>query len=430
MKRPSQDRLLTTVSSKWRWAAFGFLFAMILLAQPYQKYWTLDNEAYHVTADADIQIKALEEGDLGRRICLPLMGVFAAIAFSRTAKNKLSIQGALGPSVIFFFAWACLSVTWADDLLLTVKRVVILLLLFLASLAIARQFSAEEILEFAFFSSGSILILGFVSTVSIGRFHPLEASYRFGGIMHPNDQAQCCSILLLSSLALAGTKKGRLLGYYLVTAVALSFLVLTKSRTAFASALLAWLVYGSIRLSRMQITACLLLLICAAGLVYLFQGDDLLSGMRTALFLGRMDESSGTLNSRLPLWQECAGYFWEAPVLGYGYNSFWTAHHYSSIGASQEWGMGSAHNGYLDLALGVGSVGLISFVSILIVATRRAVIWAFSSRSAFYAFAAAFLVDFSLNNFLESIILFPNIIILLLYILLAKVGFAHAETQQ
>lgn len=421
------DTNVPVMSLKFRLSLFVFLYLVIYFSQPYNVFWTQDNPEYRVTSDADVQIYALKEGYLGRQICLPLLGFFGIITLFRQRRNKVCVQGFLGGLILFFLCWACLSVTWAENPFLATKRLAVLILLSTGALAVAKQFTLREIAEFTFVSGGLTVVSGLLSTVSLGMFHPFDPEYRFGGVMHPNDQAICCSMFLIAAVSLADDNFRSRLLYYSAALIAFIFLVLTKSRTAFASVIIALTFYGYLKLSRKMIVASVMFIIFSTCLLYLVVGDDLLAGVKTALFLGRMDDSTGTLNSRMPLWEECIQYAGAHPMLGYGYNSFWTAYHYSKIGTALGWGMGSAHNGYIDLVLGVGVVGASTFIVALLLAIVRSVALSVST-SSHYAFISVMLVYICLNNFLESMILLPHLSTFLLYVLLAKIGFVNNYT--
>jgi O-antigen ligase len=46
------------------------------------------------------------------------------------------------------------------------------------------------------------------------------------------------------------------------------------------------------------------------------------------------------------------------PLAGYGFESFWTGDHIRDISAQEGWTVPISHNGFIELMLGVGVVGL------------------------------------------------------------------------
>lgn len=418
---------------KFRLFLFTGLFLIFYFSQPYHVFRTGGSEDYHVTADPDIQIAAMQKGYAGRQICLTILGAVGAAALFRRKGDKLSVRGLHGGLIAFFPAWACLTVFWADDPVLTAKRLGVFILLGLGALAAAKYFTLREIAEFIFVSGAMAAASGLIAAIMTGTFHPFAREYRFGGLMHPNDQGICCGLFLISAIALAdlsgGARKRHL--YHAAALAALLFLVLTRSRTAFAGTMIAVLVYGCLRMRGKMLIASAMLAIIVLCVSYLLFGDDLFSGMQSAFLLGRTDHSIGTLNSRLPLWEECAAYFGRRPLLGYGYNAFWTARRYADIGTDLGWGMGSAHNGYMDLALGTGLVGAGAFVMVVLLAIARSGALSIKKskarNSSGHAFVCTALIFISLVNLFESVVLLPNLATFALYLLLAKTGLAEGE---
>lgn len=80
------------------------------------------------------------------------------------------------------------------------------------------------------------------------------------------------------------------------------------------------------------------------------------------------------LTGRTDLWGYAVDNIRDKPLLGYGYGAFWT---YDSVPARRireaiNWDSAPhAHNGYLDLTLEVGLVGLISYVALLAIFAKR-----------------------------------------------------------
>jgi O-antigen ligase len=136
------------------------------------------------------------------------------------------------------------------------------------------------------------------------------------------------------------------------TPLALVLLLLTRSRTAFASIVVAAavLVLLSARPGWRRIAAAA----CAAAVMF---AVALAPGARSAVtsvaLLGR-----DTDTDRSNLWRECLEYIAERPVLGYGFNAFWTPDRVEEIGSVEQWGVAEAHSLYLEMLLDGGGVGL------------------------------------------------------------------------
>jgi exopolysaccharide production protein ExoQ len=81
------------------------------------------------------------------------------------------------------------------------------------------------------------------------------------------------------------------------------------------------------------------------------------------------------LTGRTDLWEYAIDNIRDKPLLGYGYEAFWT---YDSVPARRireaiNWDSAPhAHNGYIDLTLGVGVIGLLAYLALLTIFAKRA----------------------------------------------------------
>src|SRR5208283_2026150 len=99
----------------------------------------------------DEAVAAASHGPHGvpRGVILLSLGGFAAVSLLRKRRNPLRINGGLGHLIIFYLGWATLSVAWADDSVMALKRVVDFALLALGALAVAERFSVRQVIVLA-----------------------------------------------------------------------------------------------------------------------------------------------------------------------------------------------------------------------------------------------------------------------------------------
>jgi O-antigen ligase len=141
-------------------------------------------------------------------------------------------------------------------------------------------------------------------------------------------------------------------------------------------------------------------------------------------YLGRGSGDTMTLNGRIWLWIECRGYIGDRPLLGYGFNGFWSPERMSLISQRQGWVLGDAHSVYLDVALSLGLIGLIGFVIVLITGLIRAR-WAFrQSQDVAYAFLYSYLVFFIFHGLLESNFVRPGYSAFIFIVVLATIAYS------
>ena len=152
-------------------------------------------------------------------------------------------------------------------------------------------------------------------------------------------------------------------------AAALCLLVLSKSATGIVVLSVMVATLPLYRLVRTKFTFVIPVLI-ALGVAAV--GSAFLFNMILPSLLGMLHKDP-TLTGRTDVWEALFLSIARHPWLGYGFSAFWTAEGESSTVAQQvNWLVGGAHNGFLDVTLDLGSLGLSIFVAGYTVICRRA----------------------------------------------------------
>lgn len=183
-------------------------------------------------------------------------------------------------------------------------------------------------------------------------------------------------------------------------------LFLSDSVTALASVTLAILLMYAFNAFRFQygllVPALLVGLLLVGGALMLNAGSA--SGALKAL--GRSSDLSG----RMELWHSVIAMIHKKPMLGFGFSGFWRgASDESALVESQiGWSPVYAHNGYLEITLSLGIVGLLLFAWFAFVGIKRALFLSKMAVSSADLWPLAFLVFFLIHNLSECTILFQN----------------------
>jgi O-antigen ligase len=184
--------------------------------------------------------------------------------------------------------------------------------------------------------------------------------------------------------------------------VGLGFLVLTKSRTSIVCLILAGSIVALLGWSRKQKAALIFALLSAMLLLYVYQYDAS-SIIPKFVMASRGNASNLDLEGRVPIWELCIAYASARPLLGYGFEGFWNPSHIEWISSELHWAIPAAHNGYLDLVLSVGVIGLLLYVSQM----GQALVRSFRSyqvtQASEWAFAIALLVFYVATMLTEAI---------------------------
>jgi O-antigen ligase len=190
------------------------------------------------------------------------------------------------------------------------------------------------------------------------------------------------------------------------------FLVLTKSRTSFAACLCgisaAWYLVAS-RNKQVVVGLGLPTMVCAGLVALLLFGIELSSSASSAAQFGRgADADIMSFNGRVPLWASMFKFIGERPLLGYGYQGFWTPDRIYEVSLEQEWTVPSAHSTFVDVLLNTGLLGAMLFVLGMAVTFRRVIKRCLETTAPTDCFVFAALVYALIESIFESGFSQPN----------------------
>ena len=409
--------------AKIPWITFLFLAAVFFVAT-HDLFFSLIED---FNMPLDLLEKATIEGSLTRRIAFLSLGLLGAVSLMRQGLSRLKINGLLGWLILFYIFWSFLSIAWAEDSALTFRRLVIFAMLCLSALAVSKSFSLRDIIFFVLLSTGFYLLIGIVAEIALGTFHPIEPIYRFAGTIHPNQQGRHFAMLLIAGVTAAqSVKRGRIL-FLACILIGIIFLILTKSRTSFACAMLALFAYWALLSSLSHKITLFLVVSITFCLFLLLVGDAFFPAMRQGILLGREDPTVYTLTGRVPLWHQCLEYVAKRPLIGYGYNSFFNSRNIRTFSNSQGWALSAGHSVYLELLLNVGCIGMITFVLIFILGIKKSIKYLKIFGNIEYAFLCSLLVFFVFVGILESGLITSSFQMFLSMVVLARLGFQNPQ---
>jgi O-antigen ligase len=135
-----------------------------------------------------------------------------------------------------------------------------------------------------------------------------------------------------------------------------------------------------------------------------------------------------TLTGRVELWQMSLSSIREKPLFGYGYEAFWTERspNASLIREAVNWDTPHSHDGYIDLMLGIGAIGLGLFVLSYWSALRRAWRVACAIPAPPGAWPGTFLVLILVYQITEGSVVTGNWILWILYV---SISFALSSVE-
>ena len=247
---------------------------------------------------------------------------------------------------------------------------------------LATRYSMKEQMRLWTWVLGIGVVLSLVLPLILPYYGRLSGSW-FGIYVFKNLGACIFTITAILFLLVAlNSRKHRWISW-IIFGIALVLLVLSQGKTAYSifAISLCLMPFSKVikQQYKLQVFLLLTLLVVFGSALVLF-----VSNLEFILVdtLGKDMQ----LNGRLPLWQLILDKVYERPWLGYGSAGFWTSEHAlyvinnswagsygSNVGIGGEGVRFNAHNGYLDLLLEYGLVGLSLYICSVLTTVFRLV---------------------------------------------------------
>lgn len=418
----------------WRLVAFALLIGVFFITghniENAKMSLTRGVEEFNPeTADAFELLAQYETGSAVKGVAYLALGVFSFLSIVALQHIRpLNVRGLFPLALLFFVGWAIMSVLWAEEFGVTLNKVIIFAMLSLGAASFAQGFTDRQLVWVVLLSTGFYLLLGFGAEAVYGSFRPWVPGYRFSGSIHPNGQGMNCALLFLSALflGLQEPRFRRLL--FAVALIAFAFLVLTKSRTALGVTLVSVAAYGFLLIPAGLKIGLVALAGMGATFLAIFS-RELVPVLGQAILLGRTDagaSSANKLSGRTDLWTACFDYIADHPLLGYGYNAFWTVDRTDEVFRQIDWVSGSAHSIYVDVLLGLGVVGFLPFAVVYLTGLVRSGKFYLDTRAPVYGFFWAVMVFTLFHGLTESAFLYSSLYTFISMLILARLALRPA----
>ncbi|MEL6860501.1 MAG: O-antigen ligase [Pseudomonadota bacterium] len=351
-----------------------------------------------------------------RYLWLPIYGVvFLGLVWKAGEIARVCLRL---PFLMALLAICAFSFLWSIDPGLTQRRSLAIIMTSAAGLYLGTRYSWQTLLRVL---GGLWLVVGLASFVTalllpeFGRAQDIHAG-AWKGLYYEKNQlgGHMARAAVFSAFLWIMDRRFKTLwaGAFLLSVV---MVLLTTSKTALLGLLLglgilavgAWMKRG-VRTSLVTLWAGV---VCAALVTSLFV---LAPGLVFEL-LGR----DASLTGRTDIWVTLIGYIEERPLLGYGYGAFWAVDSEPGNWVREvlQWDAPTAHNGWLEVAIALGLVGLAFLTLDFLMTLVRALLASLDTWTGL--FALAFCAQFFLFSLSESASLQQNSIVWLIYVALA-----------
>lgn len=354
-----------------------------------------------------------ESSRLLRMMWLPIYGVIGLLACLRLP-GMLAISLRM-PMTLLVLMLIGISTLWSIDGDVTFRRFIALALTTAFGVWLAARYTWRDLLAILGLTWLLLAVGSLVAALAVPSFG-VESNVHAGAwrglwftknIMGGN---MARASLLFGVLALTQTHLRKVwIGGFLISIV---LVIMSTSKTSLLGMLLGFgiLVLGAIMrrgpVSALAITWASVTFGGVLALVFVFQPD----------FIFEMLGRDPSLTGRTDIWAALTDVIADRPWFGYGYGAFWTEGSLAAeyVREQTQWRVPTAHNGWLELWLGVGAIGVGAFAISFLASTLRAIGTAFNNWYGF--FALGFILQFLLFSMSESIIFQQNAITWLTYV--------------
>lgn len=288
-----------------------------------------------------------------------LSGAFVLASWQSLIKHKVTLV-----LILLILAYVASSSLWSYDQDLTLRRSVALLGTSLFGLQLGVRFSRRAVLDVAFVAMAATIVacIVFLLFTSLGTAYGDQDGAVNGAFIHKNSAGRAAAFTLITGVPsyLYASRAATRVAIVATMSATTVLLLATRSVTALLVCVTTFLFIAFVWLARrwpaITFATVAILLVAVGGLFVTLETADVDAALQ---LFGR----DLTLTGRVELWALLLEVSEGNRAFGSGYNAFWGG---GSDGISAyvwqllPWEPPHAHNGYLDILLELGWVGLVA----------------------------------------------------------------------
>ncbi len=302
-----------------------------------------------------------------RLLSLPVYAITLMLAVRH--RRQLFVAARRSAPLLLLMALPLVSVLWSISPSITLRRTIGLDMSMLLSFVLAVRFTPRQLMHLAGGVLGFCMVLSLVFIPILPRlaFMPGESTLR-GVFTHKNGLGwmACITVLIAASML----RDGERLPALLIGLPGVICLAMSQSATSMVATLVSFVLiafYSLLARSRgLGRSLLVVLFLQFVALVLLGLANFLLPILKA---MGK----DATLTGRVPLWADVDPSIAARPLLGYGYQAFWSPNNPVAwaIWRDLQWQPPHSHNGYRETLLNFGLLGIVLLVVVLVLAILR-----------------------------------------------------------
>ncbi len=355
-----------------------------------------------------------EASGLIRAVYLPWYAVALGLIFARPGESLRAVLH--NPLLWALTALAFVSAFWSIDPAVTERRAVAVLFTTLAALAIGSRYDWPGLARVLATAYAGLALASFLVGVllpSYGRMADVFPGSWRGVYFDKNGLGDGMTIGVMVFLAAAVLDGGRRRLWAALAGLALLLVLLSGSKTSLVSLLIGLGAMGGVAAARRgpaMAVGVTFAAVVGIGLFAVFVASD------PAAVLGLLGKDA-TLTGRTQIWTAVLRQIHQRPWTGFGYGAIWTDESgwgpLAWIAKQAKFKPHHSHNGWLEIWLGLGYVGLTAWTALFVQTLAAAAVSVYRSRGAYLAFPI--LVVYGLVSLTESVTFVYNDLIWVLF---------------
>jgi exopolysaccharide production protein ExoQ len=307
------------------------------------------------------------------------------------------------------FGLAIFSIFWSYSPNLTVVRVVALIGTMLFSLYLASCYTLKEQLQLFGLLFGIIVISCFFFGIFLpkyGQMSGIHAGAWRGIFSHKNGLGRIMVISAVVFYISAITFQKQRWIFWGLLAGSVILISLSKSSSSVANLLILMGLLSILPILRLNYIFMLPVIIGLSSVGIILYLLFIANATQVAGIFGK----DLTLTGRTDFWPLIIDKIWEKPWLGYGFGAFWQGLDGPSayVWNASNFKAPTAHNGYLDLCLELGLIGLSLYTIKFITSFQKALVYIRSAKTPDRYWPALLLSFMILSNLTESALILQN----------------------